>query len=828
MKKNILKKLAFVLAFAMIFSTLAPAASAFAASKPALSAKSKVLVLNVKGNTSYNFNVSNKVKGAAYKWSSSNTKVATVKSNGVVTAKAIGSTKITVVVTLKSKKIATLVAPVTVKENIKTLTIDNALTKAIAVGAKYNFNVNYTTASKHKTTDIVRFEITKGNEAKVASIATNGVFVSTAAGTFEVTALSFQSATKYAAYLAGDTSVVTAKSVATVVKVEATITKIEQTTPKVMVLYFSADVSKVVTKDNLIVEVNDASKQKQIVEKVEFATADAGLKATVTTYLEFKDGVDYSFNVVDNANLSFVKKASKGVPTILKITGPTTVVFQTETELKVAILDANGVDVGGSDVTYEITAGQDNGYLIGNKVYIFEKGKSITVKAKFNTGKLDATYAPIYLTDEKVIVATDATLAVSSNKFTVAKTAPTNWDNYTVNTQIGSGDSSFKLFVQIKLNDDKTVTSNGTESYNFKYESMDSSKLLVGADGTLVPFGAGTVYVKVTYKEYAPILVAINIGAERKAATWAFESKTLTVSNTTSFVDTATASAIVKDNYGVELKSADLVKTTSAVSSNTSAPVLGRTVTGDKVNFKVTGQGVTAGTYNYTVKYDNLTEYITVIVKDGVGSATSWRLNVGATVKDTARTDSSNGSENVAVELFGYNQYGVAVDKVDIADYSVVVSGPDAVTSGSAISIGRLNAGEFKLVGLDGNVVVKAKAGTYNFVATYVLAGTTHTINTAVVVKDTQVTPVVILEDATVDATTLLAAVKLAFKATVSGTTLDDSAIIGFTALNSNGVEVTNINPNGSYVIKKVLVAQTFGSNIVISEITVNNSITID
>jgi len=127
MKKSFFKKLSFVLASAMVLTAVAPASGALAAKAPKLNAKSKYLHLDVEGKNEFNFNIKNKKKGWKYAWSSANEDVVTVnKKNGVVTAEGVGSTKVSVVITGKDgAEVDELSAKVTVRDNIKSLTITN-------------------------------------------------------------------------------------------------------------------------------------------------------------------------------------------------------------------------------------------------------------------------------------------------------------------------------------------------------------------------------------------------------------------------------------------------------------------------------------------------------------------------------------------------------------------------------------------------------------------------------------------------------------------------------------------------------------------------------
>lgn len=834
MKKNFLKKLAFTMAFATAFTALSPAAGVFAASKPSLSAKSATLLLNDEARTEVDFNVKNKVKGSTYKWTTSNKAVATVNAkNGVVEAKKIGKATITLTITLPTKKTQKLTAAVTVKENIDTLKITNLPTAALKVGAEHDFNRSYTTVTGGKTTDITRWEVISENKAN-ATIDEKGVFVATTAGEYEIVAKSFQSAAKYADYLAGKDTV-TATSESYKVTVAASITGIKQTTPTEFEVNFDTDMSKVVTKDNLIIEAND-NKQRQIVEKVTFADADKGLKATVKTYLEFRHDVDYKVSV-DKTDLVKEFKASKGEAVSIKITGPSTVVFGKETVVEYGIYDANDVKIATSGADLTIVEGNANGYIGKDKdgkdiVNIFEKDKTITLKARYSTGKVDPTkYEIIYLEDAVVITSREALpTVVSQSKYTVAKEAPKNWDDFTQNTNIGLNDTNFKLFVQLVLNVDGK-TEKITEGLTF--ESMDLSKLLIGVDGNLVPIATGTAHVKVS-KDNLSVIVPVNVGSDRKAVSWAFDSNSKTVSNALTVADTVEFKATAKDNYngdyavsGIEVKPL-----------NNAPDVL--VPNGDKVVANGELFGELKGTFQYQVKFGDLISMLTVVVKDGRTDTKvqTWKLEAGEVKLNTVRNNDNPGAAEVAFTLFGYNAAGVKVAKnVNPSVTKLTASSPDANGTAGTVSGGKAFvltsvSGTRTVSGADLDVVVKAKAGTYLFEAK---DGDTVLARTAIVVEDTQTKAVVAQTNLTLTVdkdTNVLDVVRNAFDAYVGSDKLNDNYIVGVTAKNSNGQQITKVEANGTIVITEVEVAQVFDNGkgvkaVVIDKVAVSRPITI-
>jgi hypothetical protein len=143
--KNLFKKLSFVLALAMIISTISPAAGALAATKaPKLNETKVYLHLDKEGASEFDFNITNKVTGWKYKWSSSKKTVATVGTNGLATATGVGTTTIAVAISKGGELYKTLKASVVVRDNIASLKITKTpVGDKLAVGATNDFNRSY-------------------------------------------------------------------------------------------------------------------------------------------------------------------------------------------------------------------------------------------------------------------------------------------------------------------------------------------------------------------------------------------------------------------------------------------------------------------------------------------------------------------------------------------------------------------------------------------------------------------------------------------------------------------------------------------------------------
>ncbi|MBQ8548529.1 MAG: hypothetical protein IJ427_08520, partial [Lachnospiraceae bacterium] len=197
------KKLAFVLAAAMVVTAFAPAAKAEAAKEMAINKQGKILYVTDgkgindaaqvgggKGNvSSYDFAVSNKPAdwktAYTFKWESSDEDVITVKNGGLTTAVGVGKADVVCVVTEKATgKATTLKNTVTVKANAADVVITNAddyANTAVEVGDVVDLNramydANGTKAPKRGVvvTDYTRWMAEPSTGVKIDS--TNGTF----------------------------------------------------------------------------------------------------------------------------------------------------------------------------------------------------------------------------------------------------------------------------------------------------------------------------------------------------------------------------------------------------------------------------------------------------------------------------------------------------------------------------------------------------------------------------------------------------------------------------------------------------------------------------
>jgi hypothetical protein len=160
----------------MLAVVLVPVMSAQAASKPAISSKSKNILI---GQT-YDLNVKNEIKGSTYEWSSSDTRVATVSKAGLVKAKVKGTAVITCKVTAPNKKVYELTATVKSVYGAKEFTISNKV-KALNKGQVYDLNRKL---SPSHSNDVTTWT---SSNTSIAKPDKNGKFTALKAGTVTIT-----------------------------------------------------------------------------------------------------------------------------------------------------------------------------------------------------------------------------------------------------------------------------------------------------------------------------------------------------------------------------------------------------------------------------------------------------------------------------------------------------------------------------------------------------------------------------------------------------------------------------------------------------------------
>jgi hypothetical protein len=721
--KNFFKKLAFVMALAMVITSLAPAAGVFAASAPKLNAKSATLLLGNKKRNNFDFNLNNKVKGSTYKWTTSNKKVATVAQNGLVKAVGNGTATIKLAIKLPTGKTTTLSAAVTVKTNATSVEITNLPEGAIKVGVKHNFNRSYTTAVKGgKTTDVTKFVITSENAAK-ATINANGFFTATEPGEYTIKAIMAQSNSKMAA------GVYTAESKEVKVVVEPSITGVKQVNTTKFNVTFDTDMSKVVTKENLKVSslIGD-TKVNQLVKEVKFDAT--GKVATVEMFVTLVGGTQYVVNYTELEGSFVAAKSEVSEVTEIKILTNQVVYSDGPQAVEYALLNKDGVDIKTPDLENRVTMGIDNnvGYM-GNdhKISLFAKGDVATVTATFHTYTYNpTTYEEIVVKTTSTIVGVDAAAVGSEVQATVLKSTETpNWDK-AANTVIATGDQGYKVFARIKKTDNKNYVNSTDVDSKITFKSSNEEVLVV--DGHMVfPQKEGTAVIVVLYDGVAKGTLAVTVRGQREVVQLSLDKYSLVATN--AYPENPSVKVTIKDQLGDKINAAINI---SDVKTNKVEGLLSETAT-NVLTFA--SNGAPEGTYRYLIKVGTRTVSLDVTVQTpAAGGTTHHRLSADATKVDL-RTAKDDVLKTVNVSVKGYAKNNVATEELGFgagaATYTLKFNGTELKDGDKALNGIKLNSlldGTIEVVtavsgvnavsGVSGNTLVKLAKGNYTVTAT--------------------------------------------------------------------------------------------------------------
>ncbi len=411
------KKLAFVLAAAMVVTAFAPAAKAEAAKEMAINKQGKILYLTDgtgindaaqvgggKGNVaSYDFAVSN--KPANYKethsfaWSSSNPQIIKVGKAGLTTAVGVGKADVVCVVTEKATgKTTTLTNTITVKANAADVEIINAgdvAGVAYEVGAvvdlnraMYDANGNKTTKRGTLVTDYTEWLVEPTNGVSINQ--KNGKYTFTEPGEYKLWCRTYQSS-KY--------TKTTAESDVVKVTIADSSIELKQTTRTQFVIDGLDGVIGLgdVKVEEVVGTVMGEDRIDYLVKDVTMAADNKS--ATVELFYEFNDGGKYEVTVKGYDTEGMI--ASKGEPKSIHLySNPYniydySVLIGTDAKILYRVYDANGVDVTigdfyDSNISYTIKYTDANYEDSADYLTFAEVGDKAVVTASFCSYETDA------------------------------------------------------------------------------------------------------------------------------------------------------------------------------------------------------------------------------------------------------------------------------------------------------------------------------------------------------------------------------------------------------------------------------------------------------
>lgn len=533
------KKMALALSLAVVTSTVAgPVAPASAASKITLKSGAAA-PSTIYASHSYNL----QVKGVKVKFYSSNKKVATV---GLTTGKLKAVAPGTVKVTAKNAKSGKAVASASFKvlQRAKSVAVDNA---------ELYLNANDTatikaTKTPATSTDVVRFYSADKTIVKVGATSGKVTAVKNGKTTIKV----YSKATKATSNSSKNNKVTTVN-----VFVGPCLDTVAQTKTNKLTLNFKTDMKDVKVSDISI--INDTTKATVAVKEVKVDATDAK-KVTVETFGEMKDGKTYTVTFGDT---SAQFTATDGVVAKLSV-DPVVIPYETETEVKLLAMDANGIvvkEVGldNKEDQYSFTVKTTSGYTTSNKLYLSKKGDTAIANGTYHTYKYENGQEVGAITTGDVTITAGDKEVVTLNKFdyTVSKDA-VDWKKVTkTNTTVAKDEEGLKVYFNFKDSKGKEI-----ENYSdYKVESSDKNKLIVnslnGKYAEIRGVNEGTAYILVKdSKDNVVASLPITIGAKKANKSFSLSKYDIVLSHSAQANETAKVQVKVKDNYDADVKAA--------------------------------------------------------------------------------------------------------------------------------------------------------------------------------------------------------------------------------------------------------------------------------
>lgn len=728
--KNFFKKLAFVLALAMVVTTVAPAASSVAsAATSQITMKNGSKTSTVYVTKSYSLKLG---KGVKATWTSSDKSVATVgKTGGVLKPVAPGK----VTITAKSANTGKTYKK-TFEVRLRADSVTPDVTEiALKKGETYNLKA---TQSPAETTDIIRFY---SDNKEVATVGLTGG---------KVTAQGDGEATITVASLAGSSSkkTSTANRTATVkVYVGAVIKTAKQAAANKVEVAFATNVKDVVKKADFTIFANDAIKSSYAVKDIAFS-AD-GKTVTVETFTNFKDAQSYTVKFGEK-EVAF--DATIGTVASIELS-PLQVEEGVETVVKPVFKNANGVDISGTiaNSAYTISTEVTSGYY-QEDVVDGRKVLKMVILTKGQTAKVTVTLLPTEydeygagkneIKQEFTVTGVEkAAITVGAyDKFTVTGKSygDVDWNNTTDKISVND-DAPMYLWVKAKKSNGNEISNNAG---GFTYVSSNPNVLVVN-DNVLTPVKEGPVYIVVKNDaEKIEWNIPVYVVAKRAATAISFKDNkaAVTVSNAAAINDKANFEVLVKDQFG-----SDMAVTNVSVDKIIDQPTGGNLVTagqafnnGGKVS--ISASGVKEGTYRFVLKAatknGEKTIVATVVVQKPNGTAKTYDLVLTSDSVDTTVKDDFSGA-NISIGVSVVEKLGgVANGVVSATDVKVFKDGNEVKNVVSASASGT----SIKVLSVAGTTVTKdLGAGTYKVTGKY----NNLTFTKYFTVKDSQSAPAV-------------------------------------------------------------------------------------
>ncbi len=545
--KSIFKKVAFVLALAMVVTMLPARVAAAAESDEPQMYKTLKLYLGGDVTGSYEGQRYAKVwsKGDyEVQFGSDNTDVATVNQKGFVTAVSVGTANITATFTAEDGSVVNKTCVVTVKKNAVKAGLNTASTKlvseeGIAVGetkqltaVRKDADGNTVWKDRDVITDAVRFE---SSDTSIFTVTkTQGKVTGVKAGEATLYVWAVQSEGKDP--VTGEYPATTEKKAYTVKVFDAGILSVKQVSLTTVALTCgNADTAAAIAKDPKKLSAVYLLGENQIQTFIKSAKVDTANEKVVNVelYAEMMKDTTYKFTYEDKT-VSLIGADPDAVVSIQITTSMA--VSEEETPIKVNFLDENGVIINGDMGLVSFSAPDSVDYfLYDGKIYFNAIGKQAVVTATYDRGYDENGKEYPKLTTSSTIVSVASSTANNILGWAVAAyNKPANELSYSTGTMsISVGDVDLRLFGKYNI-----TLADGTEQARytwsgdaptedgavFEYTSTNDAVIMVnGSDGVLHPASAGSaqIIVKRVYSDTNKPVVgvcSVNVAGSRTLA----------------------------------------------------------------------------------------------------------------------------------------------------------------------------------------------------------------------------------------------------------------------------------------------------------------------
>jgi len=829
--RNFSKKLAFVLAAAMVFTAFAPAAKAEAAEDMAINRKSQTLYVNeginnfdsedladgLTGNKQeYDFYVANKPDdwktAYTFAWSSSDEKVMTVGKAGLATAVAPGKADVVCVVTEKATGKATkLTATVTVKANADDVTITNVKDfdgKTVMAGDEVALKAEMTSDVADKATDLVRW---------VAEPAT-GVTVEDGVFTFGEDAVPGDYYLYCETYQSEKYNATTATSdVVTVTFATTNTFEVKQDTVTTFTVKFDTAVKNV--GDVTVNRLYKGFEIPALVKSVKLA--DDGMSASVEMFTALKNNDEYAITIAGYETYKLTASAGDPVEVLIyvdeKEIGKAAELIYIDgnpVSLKYKLIDAKGVDVtdvAGGTVLFNAKEYSTDGsyYVSADQMWFAKEGVDIEVVADYQSGRYENGVQLAPAKGEK------AFYSMKKEPAMVAGLA--DWkiagvkDDWSDKAQTVAFGEAATLAVKVKLTEGDPVVAGHMGSVLDGYITFQELNPEVAAlsGSNIVYFKQGVAKILVYYnytENGAPVELPIaQINAEATAAkalqSMALSTQMITLGTEDGY-DEATITVTAKNNYGGDYAVSNANVTIEGVDDNSKAALQADaySIAADgKITLK--GYELKANTPNqpatvqltFKVKVDGkLEQNVTVLLKSRGAVGTEYiQLEAEGFGVDVARTASSTAAKTGSFTVYKYSN-GIKVGTQEVLPYDannitanayyfkVTKDGNDVTAKVASNVAGKVT---LNFSSLDGGVVKYTDFGAGNYVFT-LYKGVAVGNNAIAVQQNTAVGAVTCNVGAYGNAVRV--------KDTLAGDTSDAALRAAFSIKNTKGEETTS------------------------------------